>query len=213
MPDPVAHVIDDDEAVRNSLAFLLHSAQVAVRTYASAVAFLEALPTAEPGCIVTDVQMPEIDGIELVKRVRSFGASMPVIVMTGHGDVAVALNAMKAGAVDFLEKPFEEEAVLAMVRSALDRRGQENRREAERSGIEQRLGILSDRERSVLQGLVGGAPNQTIAYDLGLNPRTVEVHRANIMTKMNARSVSDLLRMTLVAGVLDGRPIRARREA
>ncbi|MGA2128086.1 MAG: response regulator FixJ [Xanthobacteraceae bacterium] len=213
MPDPVAHVVDDDEAVRNSLAFLLHSAQVAVRTYPSAVVFLEALPTAEPGCIVTDVQMPEIDGIELVKRVRSFAVSMPVIVITGHGDVAVALDAMKAGAADFLEKPFEDEAVLAMVRSALDRRGRESRREAERSGIEQRLAILSDRERRILRGLVGGAPNQAIAYDLGLNPRTVEVHRANIMTKMNASSVSDLLRMTLVAGVFDGRADQARREA
>jgi two-component system, LuxR family, response regulator FixJ len=213
MPDPVAHVIDDDEAVRNSLAFLLHSAQVAVRTYPSAVVFLEALPTAEHGCVVTDVQMPEIDGIELVRRVGSFGARMPVIVITGHGDVAVALDAMNAGAVDFLEKPFDDEAVLAMVRSALDQRGQDGRREAERSGIEQRLGILSDRERRILRGLVGGAPNKTIAYDLGLNPRTVEVHRANIMTKMNARSVSDLLRMTLVAGVFGSRPDRGRKEA
>jgi len=199
--------------VRNSLAFLLHSANVAVRTYASAVAFLEALPTVEPGCIVTDVQMPEIDGIELVKRVRSFGVSMPVIVITGRGDVALALDAMKAGAVDFLEKPFEDEAVLAMVRSALDRRQQESRREAERSAIEQRLGILSGHERRILQGLVAGSPNQTIAHDLGMSPRTVEIYRANVLTKMNARSVSDLMRMTFVAGAFDSRPDRERREA
>jgi len=204
--DRVVHVIDDDQAVRQSLAFLLGTMNVAVRTYESAVAFLDALPNVEPGCIISDVRMPDVDGIELLRRMRSLDSSMPVIMITGHGDVPLAVAAMKAGAVDFLEKPFDDEVVLAAVRSALDQHRKDSRREAERSEIQQRLASLSDRERQVLEGLVAGHPNKTIAYDLGISPRTVEIYRANVMTKMNAASLSELVRMALIAGVLSERP-------
>ena len=204
--DRVVHVIDDDQAVRQSLAFLLGTMNVAVRTYESAVAFLDALPNVEPGCIISDVRMPDVDGIELLRRMRSLDSSMPVIMITGHADVPLAVAAMKAGAVDFLEKPFDDEVVLAAVRSALDQHRKDSRREAERSEIQQRLASLSDRERQVLEGLVAGHPNKTIAYDLGISPRTVEIYRANVMTKMNAASLSELVRMALIAGVLSERP-------
>jgi two-component system, LuxR family, response regulator FixJ len=203
--DSVVHVIDDDEAVRKSLAFLLGTAQVTVRSYESAVTFLANIEHVERGSIITDVRMPQIDGIELLRRVKSLGVGLPVIVITGHGDVPLAVEAMKSGAVDFLEKPFDDEAVLAAVRTALDRRGRDATREAERSEIQGRLGHLSNREREVLEGLVAGYPNKTIAYDLKISPQTAEIYRANVMTKMQASSLSKLVRMALIAGVLNER--------
>ena len=204
--DGVVHVIDDDQAVRQSLAFLLGTMNVAVRTYESAVAFLDALPNVEPGCIISDVRMPEVDGLELLRRMRNLDSNMPVIMITGHGDVPLAVEAMKAGAVDFLEKPFDDEVVLTAVRSALDQQRKDSRREAERSETQHRLASLSERERQVLDGLVAGHPNKTIAYDLGISPRTVEIYRANVMTKMSAASLSELVRMALLAGVLSEHP-------
>jgi two-component system response regulator FixJ len=194
----VVHVIDDDAAVRQSLAFLLSTAGFAVRVHESAVGFLEALPTTKAGCIVTDVRMPEMDGLELQRRLRASKVGVPVIVITGHGDVALAVEAMKAGAADFIEKPFDDEVLLGAIRSALARRAEDAKDEARAAEVRSRLELLSSRERQVLDGLVAGKANKVIAYDLGISPRTVEVYRANLMTKMQADSLSDLVRMVLL---------------
>jgi two-component system response regulator FixJ len=198
----VVHVIDDDEAARQSLAFLLRANALEVQTYESGTAFLKVAPRIKSGCIITDVRMPEISGIDLLRRVKELMMPLPVIVITGHGDVPLAVEAMKIGAADFLEKPFDDEALLAAVRSALDRQGTESKRAAERAGIDERLAALSKRERDVLDGLVAGHANKRIAFDLGISPRTVEIYRANLMTKMQAASLSELVRMALVAGIL-----------
>jgi two-component system response regulator FixJ len=146
--------------------------------------------------------MPELSGVDLLRRLRELKLGIPVIVITGHGDVPLAVEAMKLGALDFLEKPFDDELLLASVRSALDKLNQDQRRQAERSEIEGRLAALSNRERDVLEGLVSGQANKQIAYDLGISPRTIEIYRANLMTKMQAASLSDLVRMALIAGIL-----------
>ena len=202
----VVHIIDDDEALRESLAFLLGTARLEVHTYESATAFLDALPRAEPGCIITDVRMPGLSGVELLRRLKSLEAAFPVIVITGHGDVPLAVEAMKLGAVDFLEKPFEDDALIAAVQSALGRHEHDARRAAEKAETFERIVSLSARERQVLEGLVAGNPNKTIAFDLGISPRTVEVYRANVMTKMKATSLSDLVRMALLGGLLSASP-------
>jgi two-component system response regulator FixJ len=194
----VVHVIDDDVDVRQSLAFLLSTAGLAVRAHESAVAFLKVLPGIEDGCIVTDVRMPEIDGLELQRRLRSLRNAMPVIVMTGHGDVALAVEAMKAGAVDFIEKPFDDEVLLAAIRTALARGGSAREQASHVAEVRSRLKTLSERERQVLDGLVAGKPNKIIAHDLGISARTVEIYRANVMTKMQADSLSHLVRMALL---------------
>jgi two-component system response regulator FixJ len=196
----VVHVIDDDEAVRESLAFLLRSADLDVSTYESATAFLAALPSVAPGCVITDVRMPGLSGTELLQKLKAMGITMPVIVMTGHGDVPLAVEAMKMGAIDFFEKPFDDEALLASVRSSLGSWGEKEAREAERADVRARLDSLSPRERDVLKGLVAGHPNKTIAFDLGISHRTVEIYRANVMTKMKAASLSELVRMALFNG-------------
>jgi two-component system, LuxR family, response regulator FixJ len=195
----VVHVIDDDVDVRQSLAFLLSTAGLAVRVHDSAVAFLKVLPEIEDGCIVTDVRMPEIDGLELQRRLRAQHNAIPVVVMTGHGDVALAVEAMKAGAVDFIEKPFDDELLLSAIRSALARRDGVKKRQAQSADVRSRLKSLSERERQVLDGLVAGKPNKVIAYDLGISARTVEIYRANVMTKMQADSLSSLIRMALLS--------------
>jgi two-component system response regulator FixJ len=199
MASQVVHVIDDDVDVRQSLAFLLSTAGLAVRVHESAVAFLKALPDVQPGCVVTDIRMPEIDGLELQRRLVDLKAGFPVIVMTGHGDVPMAVEAMKAGAVDFIEKPFHDETLLSAIRSALDSHARNREREERVVAIRKHLDALSSREREVLQGLAAGKANKVIAYDLGISARTVEVYRANVMTKMQADSLSELVRMVLMA--------------
>jgi two-component system response regulator FixJ len=201
--DRVVHVIDDDEAMRKSLAFMLRAAKLEVQTYATATDFLEHLPQAKSGCIVTDVRMPGISGIDLLKRLRELKVAMPVIVITGHGDVPLAVQAMKEGAIDFLEKPFEEEAMLAAIRAAFAAHAVDADRQRAVADIRERLASLSTREREVLEGLVAGQANKVIAYNLGISPRTVEIYRANVMTKMQASSLSELVRMALIGGVVD----------
>src|SRR5437763_1007863 len=180
----LVHVIDDDEAVRDSLMFLLKTAHVDVRTYESATAFLSLLPNVSGGCIITDVRMPEISGMDLLRRLKELKVSIPVIVITGHGDVQLAVEAMKIGAVDFLEKPFDDDRLLAAVRAALGHSEKVARQGSERAKLLDRLASLSNREREVLEGLVAGKPNKMIAFDLGISPRTIEIYRANLMTKM-----------------------------
>ena len=204
--DGVVHVIDDDEAMRHSLAFLLRTANVQVQTYESAAAFLECLQNSTTGCVITDVRMPGMSGIDLLRRLRDLKVALPVIVITGHADVPLAVEAMKGGAVDFIEKPFDDEVLLAAVRSALNAQATDHERQAKQAAINGRLALLSNREREVLQGLVAGHPNKIIAYDLGISPRTVEIYRANVMTKMEATSLSDLVRMALTGGMLDATP-------
>ena len=199
----VVHVIDDDEAMRQSLAFLFRTARIQAETYESASAFLSALPQIKVGCVVTDVRMPGLSGLDLLRRLRELNIGVPVIVITGHGDVPLAVEAMKGGAADFLEKPFDDEALLGAVRSALSKNATDHERQAQKSAIKERLASLSNRERDVLQGLVAGNPNKTIAYDLGISPRTVEIYRANVMTKMQAGSLSDLVRMAIVGDILE----------
>jgi two-component system response regulator FixJ len=201
MSDAVVHIVDDDAAVRDSIAFSLGTADLDTRTFESAVALLEALPGIEPGCIITDVRMPEMNGIELVRRLKQLHAPHPVIMITGHADVPLAIEAMKAGVVDFLEKPFEDDALLDAVRRALDLRAESEQQDASLVAVQRRLDTLSTREREVLDGLVAGRANKVIAFDLGISPRTVEVYRANVMTKMEARSLSELVRMTVLAQV------------
>lgn len=199
----IVHVVDDDEAMRDSMAFLLRAENFQVKTYADATNFLEALPQIKTGCVVTDVRMPGMSGIELLQRLRELKVSLPVIVVSGHGDVPLAVEAMKTGALDFIEKPFDDEVFLRAVRMALSTHAVDSQREAQKAAINSRLESLSNREREVLEGLVAGHPNKTIAYDLGISPRTVEIYRANVMEKMQARSLSELVRMALVGGLLD----------
>jgi two-component system response regulator FixJ len=201
--DAVVHVVDDDEAVRESLSFLLKAAGLAVQTYDSATAFLHGLAKAKSGCVITDVRMPDMSGIDLLRRLKELQVNLPVIVITGHGDVPLAVEAMKSGALDFLEKPFDDDALLTSVNAALRHHGADAKREADRAEIIDKLATLSNRERQVLEGLVSGLPNKTIAYDHGISPRTVEIYRANLMSKMQAGSLSDLVRMALVGGILD----------
>jgi two-component system, LuxR family, response regulator FixJ len=197
----VVHVIDDDEAARDALRFLLEAAKLTARTYESAAAFLSRLSELESGCIITDVRMPEMSGIELLQRLRSVAVRLPVIVITGHGDIALAVEAMKLGAVDFFEKPYDDEALLASIKAALARREDDSQRESTKTEIKRRILDLSQRERQVLEGLVAGQPNKNIAVDLNISPRTVEIYRANVMTKMRAASLSELVRMALLAGI------------
>jgi two-component system response regulator FixJ len=196
------HVIDDDDAVRESLEFLLRTAKIDVLTYDSATSFLSTLPSDATGCVVTDVRMPGMSGVDLLRQLRARGSTMPVIVITGHGDIQLAVEAMKIGAADFLEKPFDDEVLLTSVKAALGKLEKDAQRESERADLNNRLAALSAREREVLEGLVAGKANKVIAFDLGISPRTVEIYRAHVMTKMNAGSLSELVRMALMAGVL-----------
>ena len=197
--NPVVHIVDDDEAVRRSLAFMLGSAGLAVRVYESAGAFLDGLDDVQCGCLITDVRMPEISGIELLYRLKERAPCFPAIVITGHGDVKLAVEAMKAGAIDFIEKPFDEEAILAAVKAALEQGGDET--DGDLAAVTSRIASLSERERQVLEGLIAGQANKVMANALGISPRTVEVYRANLMAKMQARSLSELIRMAILAHV------------
>ncbi|MGI6245136.1 MAG: response regulator FixJ [Pseudochelatococcus sp.] len=200
MRSGTVHVIDDDESVRDSLAFLLEGMNLTVLTYASAAAFLEQRPWGLGGCIVSDVRMPGISGIDLLRILREKGIDLPVIVITGNADVPLAVDAMKIGASDFLEKPFDDEVLLAAIRTALEGPKASPGTAAETIEITERLQTLTAREREVLDGLVRGMTNKHIAVSLGISPRTVEVHRAHVMTKMNAASLSHLVRMAMVSG-------------
>lgn len=193
----VVHIVDDDDAVRQSLAFLLSTAGIPVRVYDSATSFLDSLASLQAGCLITDVRMPDLTGIELLHRLKAKSINLPVIVITGHGDIPLAVEAMKSGAIDFIEKPFAEEAILRAVRAAEESAKKYGRRSEDGGALAARIASLSERERQVLDGLVAGNANKTIAYDLGISPRTVEVYRANVMTKMQAKNLSELIRMTL----------------
>jgi len=191
------HVIDDDAALRDALSFMFEAAGLPVRSYGSAAAFLEV--AAPRGCVLTDVRMPGFDGLALQRRLVERGVDLPVIVMTGHADVPLAVEALKAGAFDFIEKPFDDDRLLVAVRAALEAGRRRQAEAAELDAILARLATLTPREREVLEGLAAGHANKTIAYDLGTSPRTVEVHRGRVMEKMHARSLADLVRMVLAA--------------
>jgi len=195
----VVHVIDDDESVRHALAFLLATAGIPVRVHESGDAFLKTIDSLQAGCILTDIRMPGIDGLALQRRLTELGIKLPVIVMTGHGDVPMAVEAMKAGAVDFIEKPFDDTMLVNAIQTALAEYSEQGQRESESARIVAKANGLSVRERQVLDGLIAGLPNKTIAFDLAISPRTVEIHRANVMTKMGASSLSELVRMALLA--------------
>ena len=203
MPGKTVHVVDDDAAMRDSLRFLLKAAKLEVFTYESADVFLRALPEIKGGCVLTDVRMPGLSGIELLRRLKKSRIDLPVIVMTGHGDITLAVEAMKEGAVDFLEKPFDDEILLKTARSALDRYEKEAKKDVEKAEILSRLALLSQRERQVLEGLIAGQPNKIIAAEHRISPRTVEIYRAHVMSKMQAESLSDLVRMALIAGIFE----------
>jgi two-component system response regulator FixJ len=195
----VVHIVDDDDAVRQSLAFLLSTAGIPVCVYDSAAAFLAALPKVQGGCLITDMRMPGMTGLELLAMLHAKSVSLPAIVITGHGDIPLAVEAMKAGAVDFIEKPFEEEAILRAVRLAERRAETKKDWSEDAAAAATKIAMLSEREHQVLEGLVAGSSNKTIAHNLGISPRTVEVYRANVMAKMQAKSLSELIRMALLA--------------
>ena len=203
---PLVHIIDDEESVRRGASFFLKTSGYAVRTWESGVAFLKEVRHAEIGCILLDVRMPEMDGLEVQAQLNERGITMPVIVLTGHGDVGTAVKAMRLGAVDFLEKPFDTDALKDAIERSLERIASEKDVMVRAAEAEVLLGALSAREREVLDGLAQGYPNKTIAYDLGISPRTVEVHRANIMSKLRARSLSEALRVAFAAGMGENRP-------
>lgn len=194
------YVIDDDEPVRDSVALLLEARGLAVQGFASAPEFLDAAASLAPGCVITDMRMPVMDGLELLHRLRERNLHLPVIVMTAHGEVSLAVQALKAGATDFIEKPFAGEVLIAAVLSALQMVDRMHQRDADIAGIEGRIASLTAREREVMDQLVAGNQNKIIAHNLGMSPRTVEVHRARVMEKMQARSLSALVRMVVAAG-------------
>jgi len=197
MADRIVHLIDDDEDVRRALSFLLGTAGLAVKVYDSATRFLDLYDGTQSGCILSDVRMPGMDGLELMRQLKARSSKLPVVIMTGHADVSLAVQAMKAGAIDFIEKPFADDVLLDALEGAFRRQpaaGDDGK-------VQARISSLSERERQVMNGLLAGHPNKTIAYDLGISPRTVEIHRANVMTKMGAASLSDLVRIGLSAGL------------
>ena len=199
--DYIVHIVDDEEPVRKSLAFLLTMHGFTVRVHNSATDFLAVASTVRNGCLVTDLRMPDMSGVELLRSLQAAKATIPTIVITGHGDVPMAVEAMKAGAMDFIEKPFEDEVLIEAIKRAAARLEEMPIETDGIAAIQSRLEQLSERERQVLSGVVAGLPNKAIAYDLNISPRTVEVHRANVMTKMHARNLPELVRMALAANV------------
>ena len=196
------YVIDDDEAMRDSLSFLLDSSGFGVTLFDDAQAFLDVLPGLAFGCVVSDVRMPGIDGIELLKRMKAQQSPFPILIMTGHGDVPLAVEAMKLGAVDFLEKPFEDDRLTTMIETAIRQAEPAAKNEAISQDIAARVASLSPRERQVMEGLIAGLSNKLIAREYDISPRTIEVYRANVMTKMQAGSLSELVRLAVRAGML-----------
>lgn len=197
------YLVDDDEAVRRSAGFMLKTSGFAVEPFASGIEFLKSVEGLAPGCILLDVRMPGMDGLEVQRALGERGITFPVIVLTGHGDVNVAVAAMKAGALDFIEKPFEKSVILAALEEGFAQIERSDRSTARAAEAVLRLNVLTAREHDVLEGLVRGFPNKTIAYDLGISARTVEIHRANLMTKLNVRSLSEALRIAFAAGLGD----------
>lgn len=195
------HLVDDEESIRRSAGFMLRTSGYDVKAYASGVEFLKEAKGAEPGCILLDVRMPEMDGLEVQAELNARGVGMPVIVLTGHGDITTAVAAMKQGAVDFIEKPFEKAVLLQAIETAFQRLHHSAEQVSSEHEAQVRIAVLTARERDVLRGLVRGHPNKTIAYDLGISPRTVEVHRANVMSKLGVRSLSEALRIAFAAGL------------
>lgn len=193
----VVHIVDDEEPVRKSLAFLLTMTGFTVRVHESATSFIQAAQTAGNSCLITDLRMPDMSGVELLEKLKEMGAMIPAIVITGHGDVPMAVAAMKAGAADFIEKPFEDEVLIDAIKRAASRLEENTAPVEDTVTLRARLERLSERERQVMSAVVAGLPNKTIAYDLGISPRTVEVHRANIMSKMQARNLPELVRMSI----------------
>jgi two-component system response regulator FixJ len=196
------YVIDDDAALRDSLSFLLDAAGFDARLFETAFKFLDVLPSLDFGCVVSDVRMPGLDGIELLKRMKSDQSRLPIVIMTGHGDIPLAVEAIKLGAVDFLEKPFEDDRLIAVIEAAIRQGGPAAKNEAVTRDIVSRIATLSPRERQVMDGLIAGLSNKLIARDYDISPRTIEVYRANVMTKMQAGSLSELVRLALRAGLL-----------
>jgi len=204
MPDKgKVYVIDDDAAMRDSLNFLLDAAGFKVTLFETALSFLEALPGLDFGCVVSDIRMPGLDGIELLKRMKAGNSTFPIVITTGHGDVPLAVEAMKLGAVDFLEKPFEDERLIGMIEAAIRQAEPAAKSEAVTLDIASRIATLSPRERQVMDGLIAGLSNKLIARDYDISPRTIEVYRANVMTKMQANSLSELVRLAMRAGMLN----------
>jgi len=200
-PKRLIHIVDDEDAIRRSASFMLKTSGFDVEAWSSGAAFLKEVRHAAPGCILLDVRMPEMDGLEVQQALNERGITMPVIVLTGHGDISVAVQVMKAGAVDFIEKPFDKAVLMGAIDAAFERLDHSTSSAARAGEAQVVVAGLSPREREVLEGLAEGLPNKTIAYDLGISPRTVEVHRANIMTKLQARSLSDALRIAFAAGL------------
>jgi two-component system response regulator FixJ len=196
------YVIDDDAAMRDSLNFLLDAADFDVTLFETAAKFLDTLPGLEFGCIVSDVRMPGLDGIELLKRLKTLNSPFPIVIMTGHGDIPLAVEAMKLGAVEFLEKPFEDDRLIGVIEAAIRQGEPTAKNEAAARDIASRIAILSPRERHVMDGLIAGLSNKLIARDYDISPRTIEVYRANVMTKMQANSLSELVRLAMRAGLL-----------
>lgn len=196
---PVVHLVDDDGAIRKSAGFMLKTSGYRVRSYESGVELLKDHGELTDGCILLDIRMPGMDGLEVQQALRDKGVTLPVIIMTGHGDVGLAVRAMKAGAIDFIEKPFEKATLLGAIEQGLNRLREAETGRALASEAVVRLQGLTPREREVLDGLARGLPNKTIAYDLGISPRTVEIHRANVMTKLGVRSLSEALRIAFAA--------------
>jgi len=199
---PKVYVIDDDAAMRDSLNFLLDAANFEVALFESATNFLEVLPRLDFGCVISDIRMPGIDGIELLRRMKLLDSRFPIVIITGHGDVPLAVEAMKLGAVDFLEKPFEDDRLIGIIEAAICHNEPAAKDEAVTQDIVARIESLSPRERQVMDGLIAGHSNKMIARNYDISPRTIEVYRANVMTKMQAGSLSELVRLAMRAGLL-----------
>ena len=203
----LVHIVDDEEAIRTSVGFLLRTNGYTVKSYASGVAFLGAASRETSGCVLLDIRMPELDGLTVQARLAERGLTLPVIMLTGHGDIALAVRSIKAGAVEFLEKPFQKAALLATLEDAFRRIDAADRVHIDAAEAVVRLAALTPREGDVLRGIVKGQPNKITAFELGISTRTVEAHRAALMTKLNARSLSEVLRIAFAAGVGDQSPV------
>ena len=196
---PTVFVVDDDPAVRDAITLFLRTEGLAVATFASAAAFLESPAVEQPGCLVLDVRMPGMSGLDLQKQLRARGCHTPILFITGHGDVPMAIRAMKGGAFDFLEKPFQGETLLQRVREALALDARQRGRQARRAEAAARLALLSPREREVLDRVAAGQYNKVIAFELGISLSTVEIHRKRVMEKLEAESLSDLIQTLALA--------------